>query len=264
MAGKNTISITFKVDGDGKGFRTLAVDAQGLKKLLQSTTSEADQLKKSLVNWSQATQAISAVTDVVSDMASAMSQLSDKMRDTQRQNVLVTQLTGKTGEEMLRLRNSVRAVSDHFGLDFYETLRAANNLANAFGITVDDAMKLMRDGLVSGANANGEFIDTIREYPRYFKEAGLSAEELSLTRIMGCSFPFLSSFRRLHFAGVIRWRSGTGWCSCPAQRPARRRGRRCCRRCSAGRGPPRSRRRRCGPPPGRRSAPRGRRRGRRG
>lgn len=177
MAGKNTISITFKVDGDGKGFRTLAVDAQGLKKLLQSTTSEADQLKKSLVNWSQATQAISAVTDVVSDMASAMSQLSDKMRDTQRQNVLVTQLTGKTGEEMLRLRNSVRAVSDHFGLDFYETLRAANNLANAFGITVDDAMKLMRDGLVSGANANGEFIDTIREYPRYFKEAGLSAEE---------------------------------------------------------------------------------------
>ena len=177
MAGKNTISITFKVDGDGKGFRTLAVDAQGLKKLLQSTTSEADQLKKSLVNWSQATQAISAVTDVVSDMASAMSQLSDKMRDTQRQNVLVTQLTGKTGDEMLRLRNSVRAVSDHFGLDFYETLRAANNLANAFGITVDDAMKLMRDGLVSGANANGEFIDTIREYPRYFKEAGLSAEE---------------------------------------------------------------------------------------
>lgn len=177
MAGKNTISITFKVDGDGKGFRTLAVDAQGLKKLLQSTTSEADQLKKSLVNWSQATQAISAVTDVVSDMASAMSQLSDKMRDTQRQNILVTQLTGKTGEEMLRLRNSVRAVSDHFGLDFYETLRAANNLANAFGITVDDAMKLMRDGLVSGANANGEFIDTIREYPRYFKEAGLSAEE---------------------------------------------------------------------------------------
>ena len=177
MAGKNTISITFKVDGDGKGFRTLAVDAQGLKKLLQSTTSEADQLKKSLVNWSQATQAISAVTDVVSDMASAMSQLSDKMRDTQRQNILVTQLTGKTGDEMLRLRNSVRAVSDHFGLDFYETLRAANNLANAFGITVDDAMKLMRDGLVSGANANGEFIDTIREYPRYFKEAGLSAEE---------------------------------------------------------------------------------------
>ena len=177
MAGNSTVNITYKVEGDSKGFKTLSVDAEGLKKLINSTATEAEQLKKSLINWSQVTQSISAVSNVVSDLSSAMSDLSGRMQDTQRQNVLVTQLTGKTGDAMLELRNSVRAVSDHFGLDFYETLRSANNLANAFGITVDDAMMLMRDGLVSGANANGEFIDTVREYPRYFKEAGLSAEE---------------------------------------------------------------------------------------
>ena len=42
---------------------------------------------------------------------------------------------------------------------------------------MEDAMKLVQDGLVSGANAGGDFIDTVREYPRYFKEAGLSAED---------------------------------------------------------------------------------------
>ena len=34
----------------------------------------------------------------------------------------------------------------------------------------------MQDGFVAGANANGEFLDMLREYPRYFKEAGISAE----------------------------------------------------------------------------------------
>ena len=63
---------------------------------------------------------------------------------------------------------------------------------------------------------------------------------------------------------VIRWRSHTGWCSCPGQTPGRPPGRRCCRRCSAAPGPPKSRRRRCGPPPGRRSGPPARPPGRRG
>lgn len=78
---------------------------------------------------------------------------------------------------MRKLRSSVQAVSEHFGADFNETLQAANALSKGFGISIDDAMKLLRDGLVSGANANGDFIDTLREYPRYFKEAGLSAED---------------------------------------------------------------------------------------
>lgn len=78
---------------------------------------------------------------------------------------------------MLKLRNNVQAVAEHFGADFNEVLQSANNLSKAFGISIDDAMKLVQDGFVSGANANGEFLDTLKEYPRYFKEAGLSAED---------------------------------------------------------------------------------------
>lgn len=177
MAGKSTISITFKLDGDGKSFKDLANSADGFKGVIQATVTESEQLKKSLMNWSQGVQAISAITNTIKSISSAFSSLSEKMKGLQQENILTTQLTGKTGEEMLKLRNSVKATADHFGTDFTETMQAVNALAKGFGITTEEAMKLMQDGFVSGANANGEFVDTLKEYPRYFKEAGLSAEE---------------------------------------------------------------------------------------
>lgn len=177
MAGKSTISITFKIDGDSKEFKELITDADGLKKVIQSTITQSDNLKKSLINWSQGVQAISAITDTIGNVSSALSQFSERMKGLQSANVMITQLTGKTGDEMLKLRNNVQAVAEHFGADFNEVLQSANNLSKAFGISIEDAMKLVQDGFVSGANANGEFLDTLKEYPRYFKEAGLSAED---------------------------------------------------------------------------------------
>ena len=91
---------------------------------------------------------------------------------------LTQQFTGLTGDEMKSVRNEVLAVSNTFGLEFTETMQSVNTMSKAFGISVSESLKIMQDGLVSGANANGEFLDTIKEYPRYFKEAGLSAEEM--------------------------------------------------------------------------------------
>ena len=177
MAGKSTISITFKLDGDSKGFKELSKDADGLKGVIQATVTESEQLKKSLINWSQGIQAVGAITDTIKNVSEAFGKMSEKMKSIQDENVLTSQLTGKTGEEMLKLRNNVKATADQFGEDFSETMIAVNSLSKGFGISIEEAMQLMRDGFVSGANANGEFIDTLKEYPRYFAEAGLSAEQ---------------------------------------------------------------------------------------
>lgn len=177
MAGNSTISITFKLDGDAKSFKELSVSAEGFKGVMTATIKESEHLKKSLVNWSQGVQAINAITETISNVSSAFSALTDKMKGIQQENLLTSQLTGKTGEEMTKLRNAVKATADHFGEDFGDTMRAVNSLAKGFGITAEEALQLVRDGFVSGANANGEFVDTLKEYPRYFKEAGLSAEQ---------------------------------------------------------------------------------------
>ena len=63
MAGKSTISITFKLDGDGKGFKDLANDAEGLKKIITSTISEAQQLNTGAINFAAIATGISQVQD---------------------------------------------------------------------------------------------------------------------------------------------------------------------------------------------------------
>lgn len=171
------MSLVYAVEGDDKSFKDFANNVDGLKEAMNATVKESEQLKKSLINWSAGIQAINAVADVVDKVSSAFSAMSDKMKSVQQENLLTSQLTGKTGEEMEKLRNAVKATADHFGEDFGDTMRAVNSLAKGFGITAEEALQLVRDGFVSGANANGEFVDTLKEYPRYFKEAGLSAEQ---------------------------------------------------------------------------------------
>ena len=39
------------------------------------------------------------------------------------------------------------------------------------------ALQLVKDGFLAGGDANGEFLDTLKEYPAYFKEAGISADQ---------------------------------------------------------------------------------------
>lgn len=90
---------------------------------------------------------------------------------------LTQQFTGKSGDDLKAFRNEVQAVADTFGADFRETLIATNALSQQFGISANEALQLVKDGFLSGADANGEFLDTLKEYPAYFKEAGISADQ---------------------------------------------------------------------------------------
>jgi len=90
---------------------------------------------------------------------------------------LTKDFTGLSGNELKGVRNEVQAVADTYGKDFREVLEAANAISKQFGISFQESMKLVEDGFIAGADVNGEFIENIKEYPAYFKEAGLSASE---------------------------------------------------------------------------------------
>lgn len=90
---------------------------------------------------------------------------------------LTQQFTGKSGDDLKAFRNEVQAVADSFNADFPETLIATNALSKQFGISANEALQLVKDGFLAGGDANGEFLDTLKEYPAYFKEAGISADQ---------------------------------------------------------------------------------------
>lgn len=87
------------------------------------------------------------------------------------------QFTGLAGDELKHLRNEIQATADTYGKDFTEMLTAVNNLAQQFGITHQEALQLVQDGFIAGADANGQYLDNLSEFPAYFKEAGVSANQ---------------------------------------------------------------------------------------
>lgn len=77
MAGKSTISITFKLDGDSKSFKDLANDAEGLKKVISSTISEAQQLKGNVINFAALATGIDAAQRSFNQLQAGMKDLAD-------------------------------------------------------------------------------------------------------------------------------------------------------------------------------------------
>jgi hypothetical protein len=90
MAGKSTISITFKLDGDGNGFKTLAQDAAGLKQAITATLSEAKQLKGNVINFAALATGIDAAQRSFGQLQNLIGDLS---KSYQQQEVVETQLT---------------------------------------------------------------------------------------------------------------------------------------------------------------------------
>ena len=77
MAGKSTISITFKLDGDGKGFKELSADADGLKKVISSAVSEAQQLNSEAINFAAIASSLDAMQRSFQDLLNGMQDLAD-------------------------------------------------------------------------------------------------------------------------------------------------------------------------------------------
>ena len=165
------IKFNIRLNIDGK--EQLVTATTGIKEISEAANacrSRLGEMNDLLVNFNQKIEKYKNIAD-------SISQVLNGLRDTARQGMAITQLTGETGDAMRSLRSEVSAVAEYYGKGFDEVLRSANALSKGFGVGMDEAMRLVRDGFAAGADAGGDFLDTVREYPRYFKEAGMSAED---------------------------------------------------------------------------------------
>ena len=108
MAGKSTISITFKLDGDGNGFKTLAQDANGLKQAITATLSEAKQLKGNVINFAALATGIDAAQRSFGQLQSLMGDLSKSYQQQEIAETLLTtvmrQRMGATDDEIASIK----------------------------------------------------------------------------------------------------------------------------------------------------------------
>lgn len=111
MAGKSTISITFKLDGDGKGFKELANDANGLKSVMSAAIVEAQKLDKSIINWSQSVQAIGAVSNAISQLNTTFQTITQDSRTFSAAMKAANTMAGKDADGFEQLKDQVAELS---------------------------------------------------------------------------------------------------------------------------------------------------------
>jgi len=85
-------------------------------------------------------------------------------------------LTDASGPELDEFVSRIAAIGETFEKTNEEILNAANAVSDQFEIPFSQALDKIEEGFIAGSDQQGEFLDGLREYPTFFKEAGLSAD----------------------------------------------------------------------------------------
>lgn len=164
MAGKSTISITFKLDGDAKGFKDLAKDADGLKKVITATVSEAEKLNKTAINFAaiatgvdQAQRAIGQLQNVCKDLTGAYAmqmEAETKLANNMRNTMGAREQDIKSIKDLCAAQQELGVVGDEV------QLAGAQELATYLGekASLEKLIPVMNDMLAQqyGINATQE------------------------------------------------------------------------------------------------------------
>jgi hypothetical protein len=144
-----------------------------IKGEINDTNSALGKMKKTLGPLGPmilATFSITAILAFFKTIASEISVLR-KLKGT------ISQITDLQGESLDRVTSKVKAMADAFESDAKKMTEAGNNLSKTMEIDFTTALELIEKGFLDGADANGDFLNKVREYPALLKEAGFSAEQ---------------------------------------------------------------------------------------
>ena len=107
----------------------------------------------------------------------AMKEVLDYNEQLRESNKLTQNITGLQGKDLDKTTIRTQSLEETLGLDKTETLEAARNLVENFGITYKEAIDEIESGAIRGGSANTEFLKSIREYPVFFAKAGFSVKD---------------------------------------------------------------------------------------
>lgn len=92
---------------------------------------------------------------------------------------LTKEFTGYTGDRLESLRNSIQATADTFGKDYKETLQTVDALMSQYHISAEEALKVVNDGFIAGADLSGDMLAKMQQYAPTFHDAGIEASQMA-------------------------------------------------------------------------------------
>ena len=103
----------------------------------------------------------------------------DYNAEVQKTNALISGLTNESGKLVDQIRIQSDAISQTLGVEQEQLVQSAKVLVQQFGISYEEALGKIQNGLLATNGANDEFLQSIGEYSTFFSQAGFSVEEFA-------------------------------------------------------------------------------------
>ena len=180
-------------------FKAAAKRANDLNQELKDIDSNVGDFQRNVGNYSGALdgvkQGFSSVLEFATPAGLALAgvalaiegigALAEIVQETNVQLKETAQLTGLNGQALEDYTSKVRATANVFDQEYKEVLKASNAVSKEFGISGAEAIDLINQGFVQGADINGDYLDQLSEYSTQFKAAGLSAQDFNNVVALG-------------------------------------------------------------------------------
>lgn len=166
-----------EVEGEMKGASAAGVDFNSVLSSLGQRFGVNSELMGALTSGTLATTA--AVTAGAAAVVAATKMWADYNDELNRQTNVTTVTTGLKGDDADNLTIGVRALARTYDVDFREAINAANTLIQQFGVSGEQALSLLQDGMQGMiAGDGGKLLSMIQQYAPSFRDAGISASQL--------------------------------------------------------------------------------------
>ena len=166
-----------EVEGQMKGASAAGVDFNSVLSSLGQRFGINSELMGALTSGTLATTA--AVTAGAAAVAAATKMWADYNDELNRQTNVTTVTTGLKGDDADNLTIGVRALARTYDVDFREAINAANTLIQQFGVSGEQALSLLQDGMQGMiAGDGGKLLSMIQQYAPSFRDAGIEASQL--------------------------------------------------------------------------------------
>jgi myosin heavy subunit len=160
--------------------RKMKREIDSLDKTLKRVDGNVGQFQRNVGNYSSAFSKLSGALGTFGiglGVGAVFSGVKNFTVEMQQLNLQASRL-GVSSENLKGFVSEAKSLGQTFGTEVNDNMVAVNTLIKEFGISQEQAFKLLENGYLSGANAQGDMLDSIKEYSSQVRASGGDANTL--------------------------------------------------------------------------------------
>lgn len=171
--GRNKVAALEALEQQRAKVKQLNVQLQETEEDLKDINEQLDGFKKRETNWTMLATGANQLSEIIGKVVDSM----DFSVVYRNLRVEIQRMTDLTDEALDKATKKSKAIADGYDQDANLIARAANAMTEQIGGSFDGNLDLLEEGLKRGANINGDFLDSMREYAPFIRQTGMSASQ---------------------------------------------------------------------------------------